>query len=320
MSLSAPDIGYLRAIGDAVRAAPTERDRHLAVQLALAIARQHRLNGVGWPPIAVALGVDHMELGRWRLNAGDAKPGAGNLPPETRPHAALAAPDSPHQRLTNAGWVHQAMSASQSISQPSASNASSPSSGLGADPQILSGRSRSVMFASGDPHRGRNQFGQEAAIIRQLLTLARVDVREMACIALGELALHLNRIRPLVLHLAAHNAFGGIYLSLDGAACSVAHTAILDALGRAHTPPRLVVLTVCHSAQLARALVADGIESSLGWPSEVNDDQARLFAAQLYQALGSGAPVTDGCAVASSTVAQRWPHLDAAELYGSRIF
>ncbi|HET8681287.1 MAG TPA: CHAT domain-containing protein [Micromonosporaceae bacterium] len=315
--LSAPDIGYLKAVGDAVRAAPTERDRHLAVQLALDIARRHRLNGVGWSPIVVALGVDDVELRQWLLDAGDAKPAAGSHPAGARHRVELAAPDPPYRRGAESGWIDQTASVSQSASQSLASSASSRYGGLNAGSQVMTGHSRCLMFASGDPRPGGNQFGLEAAAVRQLLTLARVEVREVACVALSEIAQHLARVRPLALHVAAHNAFGGIYLSLDGAALSVAHTAFLDAVRRSHPPPRLVVLNTCHSARLARALVDDGIESSLGWPSEVNDDQARLFAAQLYQALGNGVPVADGCADASATVAQRWPHIEAVEPYGS---
>jgi hypothetical protein len=114
---------------------------------------------------------------------------------------------------------------------------------------------RRVLVVSGDPRPAKNFFGPEAAAIRRCLSSAYIDVRELACIELGELARYLDELCPSVLHIAAHSSFGGISLSLDGLPLSVGYEAFTATVKRSFRP-RLVVMNLCGSHALSGGLTS----------------------------------------------------------------
>jgi len=176
---------------------------------------------------------------------------------------------------------------------------------------------RRVLFTSGDSRPGRNDFGLEAAAVRQCMHPAAIDVREIACLALHELARLLDEHRPAVMHIAAHSRFGGIMLSLDGEVLSVGMAAFQATVLRGRPPPRLVVLNLCGSAGSARAVAAAATSTAtVGWPGPVDDDQARTFARLLYPALATNATIAAALRETGPTLTERWPGMDLPRGFG----
>lgn len=302
-----------------VRAAPTTRDRTELITVVMRTVWSHRDHGVLWSEIAIALGVTDNTLRRWR-RADNTKPMPPARPTVAHPsHTEL--PESPRRRIeaTRSGfeaipaWISQSQSRtlaftdSASISARGGTeirSAVTPSSGT-----------RRVLVVSGDPRPANNFFGPEAAVIRRCLSSAYVDVREFACIELGELARYLDELCPSVLHVSAHSSFGGIFLSLDGLPLSVGGEAFIATIKRSFRP-RLVVMSLCGSHALSGGLTSL-VQSLITWPDVVDDNQSRVFSSQLYHALSTGRTVgqayDDSCAI----ILERWPGLCHPVLTGN---
>lgn len=317
VGLSVTAIIYLNRLGDAIRAAPTARERTEAISIALAVGGRCRGDGASWAEIAVALGFAVGTVRSW-LYADDVKPTPVAHPTVSAPRT-MAPEAAPSDRATELQTELATGSMSMSSSQPIFQMASTPGSaggGLSDGLQHLPGvHRREVVVASGDPRPGGNIFGLEAADIRRPLRLARVGVWESACVDLAEVRDHLDSRRPIVFHLTAHSSFGGVVLSMDGQAISVCHETFVRTITRSILPPRLIVLSVCASVPIAQ-LLAEAIESVIAWPDLLDDDQARDFARCLYQQLACGRTVADAFEVASDTTTERWPGLSAPILYG----
>lgn len=306
--LTATEIGWLRQLALIVRAAPTDRDRTGAVMIVVRKARAHRATGVRWSDIATALGVTDTTLRRWR-RADDAKP--TSVPRATEPTGHTRLPGAPDPPAAPHRYAMQTLSApvSQSRSQHIHSTESAYSrwtSRPTATRTQPGSHTRRVLVVTGDPRPGGNLFGPEAAVIRDRLSSAYVDVRERACIELGELSRELDQLHPSVLHLAAHSAFSGLVLSLDGVAWSVGYDAFAAMIERSFRP-QLVVLNRCDSHALSH-LLRGLVEALITWPGQTNDDSCRAFAGQLYKALGFGDTVAQAHANSCAALEDQLPH------------
>jgi len=302
-----------------VRRAPTRRDRTLVIRtVVLKKVRDHRVAGVSWSAMSIALGVTDATLRRWR-RADDTKP-----VPTTRrwadPPQPTELPGPPRAPHDKAASTSQAISSreSQSQSQHISSTASAwitaaPTDIRTGSPPPSSG-ARLVLVVSGDPRPGGNLFGPEAAAIRSSLSGAYVDIREHACVELGELARALDTFHPSVLHVAAHGGFGGLFLSMDGSPLSVGYDGFADAIKRSFRP-RLVVLNLCGSYPLSGPLV-ELVGSVVSWPAAVDDEQSRAFAAQLYKALANGRTIDQALTNDCLAVFEQWPGLDRPVVEG----
>jgi hypothetical protein len=141
---------------------------------------------------------------------------------------------------------------------------------------------------------------------------AYVDVRERACIELSELSYELDTLRPTVLHIAAHSAFGGLFLSLNGSARCVEYDAFTAIIERSFRP-RLIVLCACGSHEPSRSLTKL-VGALITWPTTIDDDLCQLFAGQLYRSLAHRRTITaahaDACAALDSHPGHDHPVLD----------
>lgn len=285
--LTATEIGWLGHLAITVRAAPTDRDRTTAVTMVVWTAKAHRTVGVRWSDIATALGVTDTTLRRWR-RADDAKP--TSIPSAVAPTAHTRLPGAPDPPAAPHRYVTQTLSAH--VSQNQSQHISSTESAYSRWPTAAStqpgSHTRRVLVVTGDPRPGGNLFGPEAAVIRDRLSSAYVEVYERACIELGELSRELDNLRPSVLHLAAHSAFSGLFLSLDGNAWSVGYDAFAAIIEQSFRP-KLVVLNICDSHDLSRTL-RGLVNALITWPGQTDDGRCRTFAGQLYKALASGTP------------------------------
>ena len=109
-----------------------------------------------------------------------------------------------------------------------------------------------------------------------------------------ELQQSLLEVRPHILHLSGHGTRdGSILLQGDGHGDKpVDGAAIVELTRILRDNLRVVVLNVCHSDALARALVRH-IDCAIGASQEVSDEAAIEFAAGFYRALGYGRTVKD---------------------------
>jgi hypothetical protein len=151
---------------------------------------------------------------------------------------------------------------------------------------LTPGLSRRVLFVSGDPRPGRNDFGSEAAYIRQALVRSYVQLTEMAAVGIAELCPALDQHCPTVLHIAAHSSFGGVHLAQDDGDLCIAYTAFCTEISRARHPPRLTVLNFCGSTVLSEE-IAQTVSTVISWPHDLRDGQARTFTQHLYRSLAS---------------------------------
>lgn len=243
--LSASDLGHLRALGDLIRASPGRADRAQGREVALGVALRYRAQGATWAEIALAIGYNERTIRGWqRANA--AKPKFSGPPDRQAPQ--LAALPS---RLAQAPTLLETISEAsyQSESAFLSSSRSITTTAWSASPGALTPitLARRVLVVSGDPRPGHNQFDPEAAVIRKLLGLTYVDVKEIACAELGEISALLDTYAPRVLHIAAHSSFGGLFLSRDGQPVSVAYEHLASCISQCRLKPYLVVLNFCES-------------------------------------------------------------------------
>ncbi|MFI6247776.1 CHAT domain-containing protein [Streptomyces sp. NPDC051016] len=314
--LTAAEMAHLANLGRCVRSAPGYRAVQEALDAALTTAFRHRKEGVGWAAIVRALGVPETELRhRMEETAGKAhersrppaaQPSIGtkpvhNLPPVTGTTMSLNQlfPDS------RAAFLSQSATFSPFLpTHDTARNALAP---LGVASRVL--------FVSGDPRPGRNDFGSEAACIRKSLVGSLVRVREMAAVELAEICPALDEHTPAILHIAAHSSFGGIHLTQDGGGLCVDQTNLSAQIARARFPPRLVVLNLCDSALLA-AEISKTITTAIGWSHALDDRQAQVFTRQFYRSLSGRRSVGDSCEDAEAALSGPHPDCPPPEPHG----
>lgn len=131
-----------------------------------------------------------------------------------------------------------------------------------------------------------------------------IEFRVYSDLKLGELTATIGRVRPDVLHFAAHgdgralvlSKAGGGEVELDGAALA----ALLTALA---VRPALVVLNACSSDRVAADLVArGGADWAIGTDATISNEAARALTAALYQRLADGSSIGDAFAIATTHV------------------
>jgi hypothetical protein len=159
-------------------------------------------------------------------------------------------------------------------------------------------------------------------MIRQLLEPHGINVVERANVEITEFRQQLDTVRPAVLHLAAHTAFGAIHLSLDGDPVALLPDDVHAAIRAATWRPALVVLNCCDSDRLARSLAVPAGGSApaaavIGWRGTVYEDQAPVFARVLYRSLAGAASLGALFDDAYLTVTATWPGQALPLLHGN---
>ncbi|WP_046734840.1 CHAT domain-containing protein [Streptomyces humi] len=310
--LTAAEMAHLANLGACVRSAPGYRAVQEALDAALAAASRHRQDGVGWAAITRALGVPEAEL-RHRMEETTGKAHERPRPPAA-PRSIGTKPvhNLPPVTATTMS-LNQLFSDSRAALAPQHATLSPRLPAHDAlAPLGVAGR---VLFLSGDPRPGRNDFGSEAACIRQSLVGSLVRVREMAAVGLPEICPALDEHTPAILHIAAHSSFGGIHLTQDGGGLCNTHADLSAQIARARFPPRLVVLNLCDSALLA-AHLSKTIATAIGWDHTLDDRQAQVFTRQFYRSLSGRRSVGDSCEDAEAALSGPHPECPPPESHG----
>jgi hypothetical protein len=147
--LTVGEYGQLNRHGDAVRAARTRRERDDAIDVVLyACARFHQ-RGISWTALAVAIGVTPETLRRWRLRHGPSRKDIGRI---DRAATTLELVARASSRFTTSGQSE-----------------------------------RRLLYTTGHPKPGGNDFASEAAAIRNRIVPYRIDFHEHSCLELGEI-------------------------------------------------------------------------------------------------------------------------------------
>ncbi|MFJ8635920.1 hypothetical protein [Streptomyces sp. NPDC093568] len=303
------EITHLGILGELYRAAPGYAGMQDALDTALKSAQRHLASGVGWEEITRALGIPLQDL-QHRIRETAAKP----RPVRQPSHSSVVLSTPGAFLLSSQNWSPTiSTSASQHavFSPMAADRPSEPFATPGP-----SATARGVLFLAGDPRPGRNEFGTEAANIRQSLAGSLVDLTERMSVGLPEICSALDRATPAVLHIAAHSSFGGVHLSQDGKDLCIGHDTFCEEITRARVAPRLVILNFCGSATLAHRL-APVIEAVIGWPDSPTDRGLHVFTRQLYRSLVERRSVTDSVKDAEAATAGPYPELGPPALHGN---
>ncbi|GGK76905.1 hypothetical protein [Streptomyces flaveus] len=320
--LTVEEITYLSNMGRLFHSAPGYRAMQDALDAAIKVVRRHHADGVAWPDITRALRIPQEEL-LHRMREMTDKP-LPAPPPPTAPtrigdrlprdplHPPTSRPRPPPSELMNQTW---SASISAHSSQNSAFSADIPPQGHDAGVLSSAGAAPRVLFVSGDPRPGRNDFGPEAACIRQAVAASYMRLTEMASVGLAEICPALDVYSPTVLHIAAHSSFGGIHLTQEGGNLCIAYETLCAEISRVRRPPRLAVLNFCGSTALADE-IALTVTTVISWPHSVDDQQARTFTRQLYQSLTIRRSVGDSCKDAEAELTGPHPDLPLPVLHG----
>jgi hypothetical protein len=101
----------------------------------------------------------------------------------------------------------------------------------------------------------------------------------------------LNQHRPNVVHFAGHGDEDEIALQdADGKTKPISTDLLAQLMKLMIDTVRLVVLNTCESHKHAQA-VAEHVDVAIGMNASIHDEAARVFAAQLYSAIGFGRSV-----------------------------
>lgn len=98
----------------------------------------------------------------------------------------------------------------------------------------------------------------------------------------------LNEFRPHIVHFSGHGSQGAlIFEDDDGLAKPLSNAQLAQLLKLSSERIRVGVFNSCDSAEQA-ALACEHIEAAIGMDQPIDDEAARIFAGQFYNALGFG--------------------------------
>jgi tetratricopeptide (TPR) repeat protein len=176
------------------------------------------------------------------------------------------------------------------------------------DPPPPSPNQLSLVFMAAAPHGADNLSyeAEEASILDATKDLGMdLVVEESGTLKL--LAACVAKEQPDVVQISCHGTLKpepGLLMEDDFGDPDFAKASqLLNKLGTHH--PRLLFLSACESAEpdpkldsLARSLVRSGAPAVLGWAAPVLDNEASIFAADLYSRLTAGADLVQALAQA----------------------
>ena len=154
-----------------------------------------------------------------------------------------------------------------------------------------------LMIAAAPRNQTPLQIGREHDELRRRLAAADGGAEILSRLAIDpkDLMELLDSERPAILHFSGHGDTAGDLMGQDAknAAAHMTPEFVVEALRLAGSDGRpgvrVAVLNACHSANLARQLVDDGVVGhAIGMEGPIHDDAAILFASGFYRSLGQG--------------------------------
>jgi hypothetical protein len=153
-----------------------------------------------------------------------------------------------------------------------------------------------VLFLAANP-RDTSWIGldEEIRLVEQKLRASEhrdaVVLRAAWAVRPDDLLQALNQHRPHVVHFAGHGDEHEIALQdADGNTKAISTDLLAQLMQLMIDNVRLVVFNTCESSKHARAVSAH-VDIAIGMTAPIDDEAARVFAAQLYSAIGFGRSV-----------------------------
>lgn len=108
---------------------------------------------------------------------------------------------------------------------------------------------------------------------------------------LPDLIEDLNEVKPVILHFSGHGSDAALVFEDDqGQTRPLNNERLAKLLGAAAGDVRLVIFNSCDSVAQAELAVAH-VDLAIGMDSTIDDDDAKIFAGQLYSSIGYGLSV-----------------------------
>lgn len=180
-----------------------------------------------------------------------------------------------------------------------------------------------VLLVAANPlDTGRLALDEEMRLIQERTAqspyAAEIEFVPVWAARADDLLREINRHAPTVLHFSGHSSLNAIDLvGNDRRAKPVSREAVLRLLGLdAARSVRVVLLNSCYSAEMAKDIARRG-RCAVGTIERWGDEQAALFSASFYRALGFGATlkeaVEQGC---TSVLLEGYTGADDIRLHG----
>lgn len=156
-------------------------------------------------------------------------------------------------------------------------------------------RTRILILAANPGSTTRLAIDEEVRAIEDVLRGAprAIEVVTRWATRPDDLLLHMNAVRPHIVHFSMHGTERGElqFASGDGGSTRVDAATLAEVFGlfKDHGV-EVVVLNAC-SSQLQAAAIAAKIPCVVGMAAEISDDAARVFSTGLYRAVGFGEPL-----------------------------
>jgi hypothetical protein len=155
------------------------------------------------------------------------------------------------------------------------------------------GRQITVLFITAEPEgQVRLRIDKEIREIQERVRASELrdsikfEYRPAARVT--DLLQHFNEVEPDVVHFSGHGAQDGLAFQDDADELRVLTNEQLDAVvAAAPAPLKLAVFNSCNSAEQAR-VATRRLAAAVGMNRTIDDEDARIFAGQLYNALGFG--------------------------------
>jgi len=175
-----------------------------------------------------------------------------------------------------------------------------------------------IVFIASNP-KGAADLGlvnEINALQQQLLESARTDVSVVFLpnCTIEDLPQHLAAISPDVIHISAHGEDEALLLADIHQQCRPVTAEMVRHFANPRHPPKLVYLSACDSAPIARKLAQLGL-TAIGATAPITNGGARAAAANLYSRLADGFSIDDALQSSRHLLAALTPHAVTAELH-----
>ncbi len=154
-----------------------------------------------------------------------------------------------------------------------------------------------VLFLAANPRDTEPlALDEEVRSISQKIRLSEhrdsVDLRSSWAVQPTDVLQAINEFRPTIIHFSGHGSPDGDIVFTDdrGQAKCVSKEAIVQTMLACSGAIQLVFFNTCYSREQAEAVISH-VDAAVGMTNEIDDDAARVFAAQFYSAIGFGLSV-----------------------------
>jgi len=156
-----------------------------------------------------------------------------------------------------------------------------------------------VLFIASNPRdQAQLALDEEVRLIEQKIRASKfrdsVQIKSVWATRPSDLLQALNEHNPTVVHFSGHGSSQDELILQDdaGQAKPISKPAIVQMFNASSSGIRLIFFNTCFSSVQASEIV-DYVPATIGMKDSIGDEAARVFAAQLYSAIGFGRSLND---------------------------